>query len=303
MGFTPDIIEQMPEVPGIAPPHARLQEEPPHITWGSLLSGDRSPAQCVAFIDNLITTASAKHAQVCAKHLCSLRQARLQLLRDGEVSKMRPAQPASSSYSPDWVTTLTGGRCVPPPLRKCFWGLQEPSCCWAHPVVLPFRPTHHCLTKPRGALNLAVLAQAVNHPETANLANAFLAPGPSPLSPHAVTPISDQRLIVGSCVLTVERDCWLATRPAPCPGPRLKVIALGDTPYMHLTMDHFTHNSNPGPLILRVQEKPDYTLVRPVSPEEQQFLLAKFRPSRPQAAATAAGRTLPTTLYPKPLRH
>ena len=137
MGFTPDIIEQMPEVPGIAPPHARLQEEPPHITWGSLLSGDRSPAQCVAFIDNLITTASAKHAQVCAKHLCSLRQARLQLLRDGEVSKMRPAQPASSSYSPDWVTTLTGGRCVPPPLRKCFWGLQEPSCCWAHPVVLP----------------------------------------------------------------------------------------------------------------------------------------------------------------------
>ena len=46
-------------------------------------------------------------------------------------------------------------------------------------------------------------------------------------------------------------------------------------------MDHFTRNSNPGPLILRVQEKPDYTLVRPVSPEEQQFLLAKFRPSRP----------------------
>ena len=68
LGFTPDIIEQMPEVPGVAPPHARSQEEPQHITWGSLLSGDRSPAQCVAFIDNLnITTASAKHAQVCAK--------------------------------------------------------------------------------------------------------------------------------------------------------------------------------------------------------------------------------------------
>ena len=61
LGFTPDIIEQMPEVPGVAPPHARSQEEPQHITWGSLLSGDRSPAQCVAFIDNLITTASAKH--------------------------------------------------------------------------------------------------------------------------------------------------------------------------------------------------------------------------------------------------
>ena len=295
MGFTPDIIEQMPEVPGIAPPHARLQEEPPHITWGSLLSGDRSPAQCVAFIDNLITTASAKHAQVCAKHLCSLRQARLQLLRDGDVSawarKMRPAQPASSSYSPDWVTTPDRRKVRPTTTAQVLLGpqqdwnrlLQEPSCSWAHPVVLPFRPTHHCLTKPRGALNLAVLAQAVNHPETVNLANAFLAPGPwlISLSPHAVTPISDQRLIAGSWVLTVERDCWFATRPAPCPGPRLKVIALGDTPYMHLTMDHFTRNSNQGPLILRAQEKPDYTLVRPVSPEEQQFLLAKFRPSRP----------------------
>ena len=225
----------MPEVPGVAPPHARSQEEPQHITWGSLLSGDRSPAQCVAFIDNLITTASAKHAQVCAKHLCSLRQARLQLLRDGDVSawarKMRPAQPASSSYSPDWVTTPDRRKVRPTTTAQVLLGaqqdwnrlLQEPSCSWAHPVVLPFRPTHHCLTKPRGALNLAVPAQAVNRPESANLANAFLAPGPwliSPLSPHAVTPISDQRLIAGSWVLTVERDCWFATRPAPCPGPR-----------------------------------------------------------------------------------
>ena len=175
---------------------------------------------------------------------------------------------------------LTGGRCVPPPLRKCFWGHSRTGTLWCFLSVLPTT----VLLSPRGALNLAVPAQAVNHPESANLANAFLAPGPwliSPLSPHAVTPISDQRLSAGSWVLTVERDCWFATRPAPCPGPRLKVIALGDTPHMHLTMDHFTRNSNPGPLILRVQEKPDYTLVRPVSSEEQQFLLAKFRPSRP----------------------
>ena len=168
---------------------------------------------------------------------------------------------------------LTRERCVPPPLRKCFWGHSRTGtvCSKNH---LALGPTLWCF--------LSVLPTTALHPEY--LANAFLAPGPwliSPLSPHAVTPISDQRLIAGSWVLTVERDCWFATRPAPCPGPRLKVIALGDTPYMHLTMDHFTRNSNPGPLILRVQEKPDYTLVRPVSPEEQQFLLAKFRPSRP----------------------
>ena len=110
------------------------------------------------FIDNLITTASAKHAQVCAKHLRSLRQARLQLLRDGDVSawarKMRPAQPASSSYSPDWVTTPDRRKVRPTTTAQVLLGaqqdwnrlLQEPSCSWAHPVVLPFRPTHHCLT-------------------------------------------------------------------------------------------------------------------------------------------------------------
>ena len=103
---------------------------------------------------------------------------------------MRPAQPAPSSYSPDWVTTPDRRKVRPTTTAQVLLGAQQD---W-NPVVLPFRPTHHCPAKPRGALNLAVPAQAVNHPESANLANAFLAPGPwliSPLSPHAVTPISD----------------------------------------------------------------------------------------------------------------
>ena len=300
LGFhDPDVLANIPTAVEPASPEASANCHSPgrvdstDINWQVLLASGTTPSRCLARLDEWLNYVLERHTSQTSNYIRTLRQNRLQLLRQGDVSawakRMKPSSSPNPSYSPDWVTDDSGHKHRPTSRAdvlvgaKQEWGrlLQEPTSCWQHDAVLPFSDVHQLR---RGSINFQALSQAAPGSVLAAVCNAMLTSGPWRivlLQAGQIRVINPGCIVAGSWVLYL-RTFWEATLPGPCPGPTHFVVALDGSPHHTLTADQFQQASTRAShLLLRLAQPPDYSAVGPVSATEKRWLLAKFRNSRP----------------------
>ena len=300
LGFhDPDVLANIPTAVEPASPEASANCHSPDrvdstdINWQVLLASGTTPSRCLARLDEWLNYVLKRHTSQTSNYIRTLRQNRLQLLRQGDVSawakRMKPSSSPNPSYSPDWVTDDSGHKHRPTSRAdvlvgaKQEWGrlLQEPTSCWQHDAVLPFSDVHQLR---RGSINFQALSQAAPGSVLAAVCNAMLTSGPWRivlLQAGQIRVINPGCIVAGSWVLYL-RTFWEATLPGPCPGPTHFVVALDGSPHHTLTADQFQQASTRAShLLLRLAQPPDYSAVGPVSATEKRWLLAKFRNSRP----------------------